>query len=75
MTNTTDWAWCYENPKDAAALIDRLESENKAMRDALQAVSFTGAREDQLEAFKLVHAALFKAETAAAPEFRVNDAL
>lgn len=23
----TDWMWCYENPKEAAAEIDRLQAE------------------------------------------------
>jgi hypothetical protein len=34
MRKGTDWAWCYENPKDAASLIDALEAERDALRAA-----------------------------------------
>lgn len=32
---STDPNWCYENPKDAANLIDRLQKENNTVRDLL----------------------------------------
>jgi hypothetical protein len=35
-TPETDWAWCYENPKEAAALIDRLERERDTMREDMK---------------------------------------
>lgn len=35
----TDWMWCYENPRAASALIDRL-------RTALDRIAFCGAGED-----------------------------
>jgi hypothetical protein len=34
----TDWAWCFENPKDAAATIDRLQRETEELRDAMSKV-------------------------------------
>jgi hypothetical protein len=46
-TPETDWAWCYENPKEAAALIDRLERERDTMREAVE-----GLREEMEEQMK-----------------------
>ena len=36
MSEGTDWTWCYENPKEAASLIDALEAERDALRKALE---------------------------------------
>ncbi len=33
----TDWMWCYENPKDAAAEIDRLRAANAHNEQAIRA--------------------------------------
>lgn len=32
MSEGTDWAWCYENPKEAASLIDALEADRNAYK-------------------------------------------
>jgi hypothetical protein len=32
----TDWMWCYENPKDAAAEIDRLRAANEHNERAIR---------------------------------------
>lgn len=34
----TDWAWCFENPKDAAAEIDRLQRETEELRESMSKV-------------------------------------
>lgn len=36
MSEATDWMWVYENPKDAAAEIDRLRAANEHNENAIR---------------------------------------
>lgn len=33
---TVDWMWCYENPKEAAAELDRLQLVSKAAEELMK---------------------------------------
>lgn len=39
----TDWMWCSDNPKEAAALIDRLRAEIVRARDTLRGTDIANA--------------------------------
>lgn len=47
MKEGTDWAWCFENPRAAAALIDQLEAGRDALRRDLDAAFALLAKEQK----------------------------